>query len=254
MMLEDKAVGMPDGIGQWLALADKMLHLGYEIAGSAGPDIKRNDDQSDIRLITVLLVARSLSNLRGVISMVKERRIVEARVLARCILENQLWAAGLAEPPVKFRQALFSNDIKKRGMKGEALFKSCDIPDEVEQKIRRWMRENRGWKNEKTIDPKQIARDADMGKAYVLYDYLSTDAHPTINALNRYMTSRDGLAINEIDLDPKPSESEIAETVGLGCYGLICVLVSGCKILESQAAESVDFLVREYLEMMRALP
>jgi DNA-binding transcriptional MerR regulator len=56
----------------------------------------------------------------------------------------------------------------------------------------------------------------------------------------------------DIDLDPDPSENELAETVSLACFGLIGVLVSGCKILRSPSSQSIDLLAREYLEMMRA--
>lgn len=41
-------------LGPWTSLADKLLHLGYEIAGSAGPEVLRNDDnRGDIRLNAV---------------------------------------------------------------------------------------------------------------------------------------------------------------------------------------------------------
>jgi hypothetical protein len=86
----------------------------------------------------------------------------------------------------------------------------------------------------------------------VFYDLLSSDAHPTARALNRYVISEDGSEITDIDLDPEPSEQESAETVSLGCYGLVGVLVCGRKILHSDASEKVDSLAREYLEMMRA--
>jgi hypothetical protein len=146
-----------DSLAQWIALADKLLRLGYEIAGSAAPEVQRNDDhKGDIRLMAVSLVARSLSNMRGTLAMILEKRIVEARVLARCILENQFWAAGFAEDPEKFRQAMISKDLNKRGSSGQMLFETGEIPDEIEQKLRQWMRENKGWNKAKSIAPKQV--------------------------------------------------------------------------------------------------
>lgn len=238
---------------QWAALADKLLRLGYEIAGSAAPEIQRNDDpRGDIRLMAVSLTARSLSNMRGVLAMTHEKRIVEARVLARCILENQFWAVGFAEDPDKFRQAVISHDLHKRGSSGQILFETGEIPDEIEQNLRQWMRENRGWNKAKSIAPKQVAKDAQVTDAYVFYNLLSSDAHPTVHALNRYVISKDGREISGIDLDPEPSEEELSETVSLGCYGLLGVLVCGCKILRSGASGRVDSLAREYLEIMKA--
>jgi hypothetical protein len=126
-----------DRLIQWTALANKLLRLGYEIAGSAGPEIQRNDDhRGDIRLMAVSLIARSLSNMRGTLIMTREKRTVEARVLARCILENQFWTAGFAEDPDKFRQAMISHDLNKKGSSGQLLFETGEIPDEIEQKLR----------------------------------------------------------------------------------------------------------------------
>jgi hypothetical protein len=246
-------VAAVDSLTQWTALADKLLHLGYEIAGSAGPKVQRNDDHGgDIRLMAVSLMARSLSNMRGALAMIREKRIVEARVLARCILENQFWAAGFAEDPDKFRQAIIGHDLNKKGSSGQMLFETGEMPDEIEHKLRQWMRENKGWNKAKSIAPKQVAKDAQVSDAYVFYDLLSSDAHPTVHALNRYVISEDGKEITDIDLDPEPSEDESAETVSLGCYGLVGVLVCACKILQSEASEKVDSLAREYLQMMRA--
>jgi hypothetical protein len=238
-------------LSSWTALADKLLYLGYEISGSAGPEVVRNDDhEGDIRLMAVLLIARSLSNMRGTLAMVNARLVVEARVLARCILENQFWIAGFASDPDKFRKTMIDDDLNRKGSKGQVLFETGKIPDEVEAGLRHWMRTNKEWRTTKSIAPKQVAREAQISDAYVFYDLLSTDAHPTVFTLNRHVTSRDGEEITGIDLEPTPSETELDETVGLACFGLINVLVCGCKILRSGAAGRVDDLAREYLGLM----
>jgi hypothetical protein len=79
-----------DSLTRWTELANKLFGLGYEVAGAAGPEILKTDDnQGDIRLMAVSLIARSLSHMRGVFAMIRDKRIVEARVLVRCIIENQ---------------------------------------------------------------------------------------------------------------------------------------------------------------------
>ena len=114
---------IPDTLAPWAALADRLLDLGAEIAGAAGPEILRNDDGAgDIRLMTASLIARSLSNMRSVLTLMYEQRIIEARVLTRCILENQYWATGFAEDPDRFRKALIDQDLNKKGSSGEMLF------------------------------------------------------------------------------------------------------------------------------------
>lgn len=162
---------------RWVAFADKQLRLGYEVAGSAGPAILRNNDVG-IRLKAVSLIARSLSNMRGMLAMVREKRIVEARVLARCILENEFWAAGFADDPDKFEKAMSDHDLNKRGSSGQMLLAAGQIPDEIERNIRKWLRDNKGWNKAKSVGPKQVAKDAQPGDAYVFYNRLSEDAHP----------------------------------------------------------------------------
>ena len=132
------------------------------------------------------------------------------------------------------------------------LFETGELPDEIEQKLRQWLRENKGWNKAKSIDPKQVAKGTQASDAYVFYNLLSSDAHPTVHTLNRYVISKDGKEITDIDLDPSPREDELVETVSLGCFGLIGVLVSGSQILRSTAAGAVDSLAREYLEMMKS--
>ncbi len=242
-----------DALTAWHSQAQRLLNIGYEIAGASAPAIQNNDDgQGDIRLIAVLLIARSLSNMRGTLTMIREKQVVEARTLARCIQENFFWIAGYASDPEKFRQIMIDDDRNRKGLQGQALFESGELPDEAEKKLRQWMRENKDWRTAKSTTPKQLARDADIRDAYTFYNLLSTDAHPTLHALYRHVVSIAGQPISDIDLDPAPAEHELAETLALGCFGLVQVLVCACTILGSDAVERVDLLAHEYLEMMKA--
>src|ERR1700741_4774104 len=118
-----------NSITQWTALADKLMHFGYEVAGAAAPEIQRNDDhRSAIGLMAVSLIARSLSNMRGTLAMTRDKRIVEAGGLARWLLENQFWAAGFAEDPDKFRQAMISQDLKKKDRAGRCSSRQENYP------------------------------------------------------------------------------------------------------------------------------
>lgn len=244
---------MAEGENPWTTLANKLLALGYEIAGAAGPEVLRNDDHAgDIRLLAVQLIARSLSNMRGALAMAGADLVVEARVLSRCILENQFWIAGFANNSAEFRKLMIEDDLRRRGAKAQTLFKTGELPDSIEGKLREWMRSNKAWQRAKSIAPKQLAQDAQIADAYLFYELLSTDAHPTVFALNRYVISRDGIEIIEIDLDPTPTRAELDDTVGLACFGLVNVLVGGCQILRSKAADRADELAREYLELMTA--
>ncbi len=240
-----------DTLAAWHALAQKLLVVGYEIAGASAPALKGNGDRkNDIRLLAVLLVARSLSNMRGMLTMIREQQIVEARTLARCIHENFFWMAGFAHDPKKFRQILIDDDIKRKSLQGQMLFEGGDLPDALKQKLRQWMRDNQG-QAAKEATPRQLARDADVADAYLFYRMLSVDAHPTLHALYRHVIMEADQTISEIDLSPAPAGREQGETVGLGCFALVQVLGCACEILGADAAGRVDLLAREYLELMK---
>ena len=236
---------------RWTNLATNLLNQGYDIAGAAGPAILRNDaQQGDIRLMATTLIARSLSHMRGVLILLREKRLVEARTLARSILENQFWLAGFSEEPERFRKLMIDGDKNRRGASGQALFETGELSDEVGEQVRNWMRENKDWNKLKSVAPKEVAKNARQSDAYVFYSYLSSDSHPTVAALDRYVTSVNGV-VTGLDLDPKPTDEEIVDTLGLACYGLVIVLVAGCKILRSPGATSVDELAQEYLGLMK---
>jgi hypothetical protein len=239
-------------VDRWTALANKLLHAGYKVSGNAGPQVIDNEDhQADIRLMAVTLIARTLSHMRGVLILARENRIVEARVLTRCILENQFWIVGFSEEPDQFRRSMIDQDKNRRGANGQALFETGGISDEAGEQVRHWLRENSDWNKKKSITPKEVAKNAQQSEAYPLYNYLSFDSHPTPASLNRFVSSANGEEITDIDLDPEPREDEITDTLGLACYGVAITLNAGCKILRSNEAENVDVLAREYLELMK---
>jgi hypothetical protein len=236
----------------WFDFANKLLKLGYDLGGNAGPAILKNDDRrGDIRLITVSLIARSLSNMRGVLIMVQEKRLVEAKMLARSIIENQFWIGGFAQEPDKFRKAIIEQDLNRRGANGQLLFQSGDLSDEVEQQLRQWMNENAEWRAAKSITPKDVARAAQQSDAYIFYANLSLDAHPTVHSLRRYVVADDNDVITDVDLDPAPPPGELASTLGLACFGLVNSLLFGCEILQSGVAMA-EALAQEYLALMRS--
>ncbi len=248
-----KCTGPMSNVDQWSRFAEKLLRHGYDLAGASAAAILENDkEHGDSRLMAVLLVARSLSNMQGACTMIRESRVVEARVLARCILENGFWLVGFSEDPEKFRQAMVDQDQNRKGAAAQTLFETGEMTDAVEQKLRNWLRENSEWKTSKSVAPKQTARDAQLYAAYPFYELLSIDAHPTTNSLNRYIIAYDKMEITEVVLEPTPTQPDLNETITLACYGLVIVLQSACKVLQATAAEAVDSLAREYLQMMKA--
>ncbi len=243
---------MTERLSQWFALTAKLLNTGYTIAHSAGPKLKSSDNRNaDIQFYAVSLIARSLSNMRGVTTMIHEKRSVEAAILSRCILENLFWIVGFAEKPQKFRKIAVDHDLKRNGLSIENLFKGGKLPDRTEEFLRKWMRNNNSWKTAKSSEPKKLATEIGFEDAYLFYDHLSQEAHPTITGFNRYVVSRDKTGITEIDLAPEPDEFELEDAISMGCYGLVTAIIAGCKIFESEYSQIANQLGHEYLYLMQ---
>ena len=52
---------------------------------------------ADPTYLALTLLARTVSNLKGAKILLEAKRIVEARTITRCCLENLYWTVGLAE-------------------------------------------------------------------------------------------------------------------------------------------------------------
>lgn len=195
------------------------------------------------------LLARTISNLKGTLIMVREGRVVEARVLARCCFENQFWIGGLASDGQAFRSAMLHDEMKKRQTRGEMLFKlNSEMEDDVEQKLRKWLREHKQWNDSKTLSPKQVAMKTDIGRSYIFYDQLSSDAaHPTVNALNRYIVPADDDGIRSIDMNPVPSDEELAYTLNIASLAVMGVLIGANQVLgDTPGGAALNALADEY--------
>jgi hypothetical protein len=72
---------------KWLDFAKRLGPVGMDIFG-ATPLIITEQGSADIRIIGLMLLARTLSNLRAAIALTEGGFIVEAKVIARCCFEN----------------------------------------------------------------------------------------------------------------------------------------------------------------------
>ncbi len=57
---------------------------------------------SDPKVISILLLARTLSHAKGVRALLKVGRVLEARILTRNCLENGFWIGGLIDAAETF--------------------------------------------------------------------------------------------------------------------------------------------------------
>jgi hypothetical protein len=131
------------------------------------------------KVLALAPLARSLSNQKGTLSLLREKRIAEARTITRCRYENLYWVVGLIEEGEAFARRMANDDTSHRKHRGQLIFEAgVTFDDEVEDRLRAWLRNaNTRLAGAETLNPKKVASlGGDVGKSYIFYSQLSSDA------------------------------------------------------------------------------
>src|ERR1700730_1543360 len=152
---------------RWTKLAEKFGKAGYAIFDTAKVQITEKGF-GDEKIIALTLLARTMSNLKGSVILIAEKRIVEARTIARCCFENQYWAAALIEEGEKFTRKMVDDEMKHRTARGQLIFQNdLDLDPDVSARLRGWLKiANQRFSDAKTLNPKQVASVNSIGKTY----------------------------------------------------------------------------------------
>jgi hypothetical protein len=240
-------------IDDWQVHATNVGKCAYAIFETANVKITERGF-ADPTFLALTLMARTVSNLKGAVLLLDERRIVEARTITRCCLENLYWCVALAEQGVEFVKQMRDDELKHRKTAGQALFEAdIKLDDEVEGRLRAYLRSISGFAG-KTLSPKAVASiRGDYKDSYIFYAQLSSDAaHPSATALNRYVVSEhaDGPGFNT---EPPVHPEEIVETyeyLSMACLG-VCVAVNQI-IGGTQGGGQLNALADRHSELSKA--
>jgi Family of unknown function (DUF5677) len=137
-----------------------------------------------------MLLARTISNIKGAVLLLAARRIVEARTITRCCLENLYWTVGLAEEGESFARKMRDDEMSHRKALGQSIFATeIQLEEEVASRLRNFIKGANSQASARSLSPKQVAEiRPDFEKTYIFYGHLSADsAHPSVTALNRYV-------------------------------------------------------------------
>jgi Family of unknown function (DUF5677) len=105
-------------VAAWTALAERLGTTGMEIFRTAEVAITPKGF-SDEKVLALTLLARSVSNLKGVLVLLRAQRIVEARTITRCCLENSYWTVALSERGEKFVRQMLHDEMTHRKARGQ---------------------------------------------------------------------------------------------------------------------------------------
>ena len=170
-------------------VADELNRIGQRILGDAKVTVTEKG-ASDPKLITLLLLIRTLSNFQGAILLAERGMIVEALTLARSCYENAYMLAALKKEGDKFVKDMLAAEMHAR--KGQSKWMLDDparleaVPGGVEQMKKNIEAINAEGKTA-PLDFKDVAERGGIEDFYIWYKNLSWEAaHPTIQALSRY--------------------------------------------------------------------
>ncbi len=135
---------------EWLNFSKRLYPLGMGIFNRT--DLKITEQGSaDVRIIALMLLARTLSNLKAAIALAEGNFVVEAKVIARCCLENSYWIGALIKEGDKFRLSMVQHEMKHKRMRAREIFSTTartgDLEPEVKGKLRQWMRDHKEYED-----------------------------------------------------------------------------------------------------------
>jgi hypothetical protein len=236
----------------WLTFAEKLRTAGLNIFASASLAVTEKGF-ADERVLALTLLARTLSNQKGALLLLREKRIVEARTVARCCFENIYWLVGLIEEGEEFVRKMADDEITHRKNRGQFIFEnSIGLEAKVEADLRAWLRNtNKRSNNGGMLHPKQVAGLTDIGRSYVFYSQLSSDAaHPSVSALNRYIVPHTDNEVGGIDVEPPVKEKEIEQTLELLCQAVMGVCIGVNQILGgTSGGNALNALADQYVAL-----
>jgi len=241
-----------------MTFAEKLGRIGYEIFDTASVKVTEKGF-ADVKILALALLARTTSNLKGALILLAENRIVEARTITRCVFENQFWVVGLLEEGDKFATRMLHDEMSRRKGRSELIFQHVELDNEVETKLREYLKNTKkDFNKAKTLNPKEVASMGALANTYIFYGQLSSDsAHPSVDALNRYIVSHFEDDIDGIDVEPKVKVSEKTDTVDLLSLAVIGVYVAVNQVLHgagngydlTQTADEYSALVKMRREL-----
>jgi hypothetical protein len=143
---------------QWAELADTLGQTGLDILAGA-PITVTEKRFADPKVLAIMLMSRTLSNFKGVFTLIESGLVVEARILVRCCFENAFWIAGLHAQGDKFVRKMLQDEMRSRHVRGElVLSKKTQLLEHVEKRLREQLRSiNKKWPDAKSLNPKDVA-------------------------------------------------------------------------------------------------
>jgi Family of unknown function (DUF5677) len=211
-----------------LPLCEELGQTVLQIAGQA--DIKITEHKLlDPKLLALALLCRTLGNFRGVVRLVEQGLVVEARVLTRCCFENVFTIGGLYSQGVEFAQKIKADDVAGRKarlkfiMDNEAILGA--LSEQTREEMEKAQESLAAAAKGQFMKFKHASSIGPFNEIYLAYSQYSGDAaHPTFTALMRHFDFKGPKAT--FDVVPPATDDQLDETVHLACVALVSAAVA----------------------------
>jgi Family of unknown function (DUF5677) len=249
MQIADRVNTVHD-VATWLKFAEKLLQVGYALFNDREVPITERG-AADPSVLVITLLARSISNVRGALVLVRAGLVVEARTLVRCVFENLFCIGGLVTERDAFAREMFHDELTSRKLRGKIILDRPMENKQFEDRLRSHIEQmNEKYPRTKFLTPKQASERSPLADAYLFYSQLSSDAaHPSMSALSRHMVRivENNETVRGIDVAPKAKQEELADTVNMACHAFIGVLVGANQMLGGTSAnDRINAIFAEY--------
>ena len=234
-------------VATWTAFATGLRKTGMDIFATAKV-VVTEARAADLKVLGLMLLARTLSNLKATLILLRENQVVEARTISRCLYENQYWVLALLKEGDRFRTDMVNHEMRHKYMRMQTLFQNpIGLTEEQKENMRQWKRDHKKYEDAPTLDPKGVAKRSES-ESYLFYQHLTWDGHPSIETLNRYYVAVDESGNPGIDVQPKTKPDEIIETLNLLCLPVIGVFFGVNELLSGnkQATPAIGAVAAEY--------
>ncbi|HEY5302203.1 MAG TPA: DUF5677 domain-containing protein [Acetobacteraceae bacterium] len=195
----------------------------------------------DVEPLIFLLLVRTLSNFQGAILMAERGALVESRTLSRSCLETVFCLAALARGGDEFIHRLSSALLADRTSTANWILQKPAVREAMGQANIDTLRQfvdgtSARLDTLQKLGIEEMARQGELDPLYTWYRQLSGDAaHPTLDALERYLVTGDG-GEQEIRWGPDCDGEELEWTVLLSCNWLF----AGLHAAEDRSGIGID--------------
>lgn len=217
--------------------AQKLMDVGINVISQAQVDVGTKWAR-DPKVIALALLSRTLGNLKGAVSLVHQRLLVEAQTLTRCCTENLICVGSLLETQDKFVDELvrahYASLAKQAQIKIEA-FNGSEDQNETIVRLNELVKAFKAKHPQaKKLNARELSKNNRVGSAYVLFSVLSEKAaHVSATSLGRHIvreTENDAVYLR-VDIAPDPSQEQLRDTMQHLVETVLAIIVGANEIV-----------------------